>query len=310
MIVKTATIIDVLAAAHWTYKLSGVPPEFSQRGGIMLVGPPEQLKTQFISMLEDYPRTLVLSDLTTRELADFSQDLGMTYKTLGFTAFEKISQRSESVSANLIGHLTALAEEGYRGSYKVDRRQRTYRAKVLLVGAVPQYYYDLSFKDWMQSGFHRRFLWPQFHLSDPDVIKHAIVQWKPINLRARSLGFPIPTESIPFDVSEEERYSLSKLLRSTEGIASPLILLSKIYCVLRWRYSFYVDGPRVAMAILTDFGESLQKVADLDIGAVPEVDNLKQQEMMNEHGKTKRTTGKKDAQLQAGVGKIRHYRTR
>ena len=145
--VKTATIIDVLAAAHWTYKLSGIPSEFSQRGGIMLVGPPEQLKTQFISMLEDYPRTLVLSDLTTRELADFHQELGIQYKTLGFTAFEKVSQRDPNVATNLIGHLTALAEEGFRGSYKMDKRQRTYRARVLVIGAVPLSFYDANYKD-------------------------------------------------------------------------------------------------------------------------------------------------------------------
>lgn len=283
----------------------------------MLVGPPEQLKTQFISMLEDYPRTLVLSDLTTRELADFSQELGTTYKTLGFTAFEKISQRSESVSVNLIGHLTALAEEGFRGSYKSDRRQRTYKARVLLVGAVPQYYYNLSFKDWMESGFHRRFLWPQFHLSDPDVIKHSIIQWKPINLRAGSFGFPIPSDSIPFDITEEERMSLSKLLRAAEGIASPLILLSKIYCVLRWRYGAYPGASEIAMAILRDFSESLQKIADLEIGAVPELEALtgliSQQEMFRNDKKQKSepaTRRTKKPKLQSGVGKVRIYKSR
>lgn len=268
---KTATIIDVIAAAHWTYKLSAIPREFSQRGGIMLVGPPEQLKTQFISMLTDYPRTLVLSDLTTRELSDFHQELGNGYKTIGFTAFEKVSQRDPTVATNLIGHLTALAEEGFRGSYKIDKRQRSYHAKCLIVGAVPQYFYDLNFKDWMQSGFHRRFLWPNFKLSDPDIIRQSIARWQPLNLREGSLGFPIPTESIAYNVTDAERSRLAGFLQPGEGLASPLILLSKIYAVLKWRYQQMLDPAVVAMAILEDFSESLRHVADLEIGSVKEI---------------------------------------
>ena len=268
---KTATIIDVIAAAHWTYKLSTIPREFSQRGGIMLVGPPEQLKTQFISMLTDYPRTLVLSDLTTRELSDFHQELGNSYKTLGFTAFEKVSQRDESVASNLIGHLTALAEEGFRGSYKIDKRQRSYHAKCLIVGAVPQYFYDLNFKEWMQSGFHRRFLWPTFKLSDPDIIRQSIARWQPLNLREGSLGFPIPSESIQYNVTDDERHKLGGFLQPGEGLASPLILLSKIYAVLKWRYQQTENPAFVAMSILEDFSESLRKVADLEVGCVKEI---------------------------------------
>lgn len=288
---KTATIIDVIAAAHWTYKLSAIPREFSQRGGIMLVGPPEQLKTQFISMLTDYPRTLVLSDLTTRELSDFHQELGSAYKTLGFTAFEKVSQRDPNVATNLVGHLTALAEEGFRGSYKIDKRQRSYHAKCLIVGAVPQYFYDLNFKAWMESGFHRRFLWPTFKLSDPDIIRQAIARWQPLNLREGSLGFPIPTESIQYTVSDEERHRLSRFLHEGEGLASPLILLSKIYAVLKWRYQQMNDPAVVAMAILDDFSESLRRIADLEIGCVPEILNSPSQfqikQEMTDNGRPK-----------------------
>lgn len=257
----------------------------------MLVGPPEQLKTQFVAMLEDYPRTLILSDLTTRELVDFHQDLGGQYKTLGFTAFEKISQRNEDVAQNLIGHLTALSEEGFRGSYKTDKRQRTYRAKVFLVGAIPRHVYDLNYKDWLASGFHRRFLWPSFQLSDPDTIRNSIVRWKPVNLRADSLGFEIPTEPIPYEVSSDDRAELSKLLRSPEGTASPLILLSKIYAVLKWRYRVAKDPARVAMAVMRDFAEALKGIADLEIGAVAEILEVSptlKQRSIKEDGQRKR----------------------
>lgn len=240
----------------------------------MLVGPPEQLKTQFISILADHPRVLILSDLTTRELSDFSADLGGTYKTLGFTAFEKVSQRDASVAQNLIGHITALAEEGFTGSYRVDKRQRIYKSKVMVVGAVPSFFYESNFKEWMASGFHRRFLWPQFRLSDPDMLRESIINWAPVDLRQGSMGFPIPGGPIPFNVTAGERKELARCLRSTEGIASPLILLTKIFAVLSWRYR----SPVTAMAVIQDFAQSLRGVADMEIGAIPEVMQLVQDE--------------------------------
>lgn len=289
---KTATIIDVIAAAHWTYKLSGVPVEFSQRGGIMLVAPPEQFKTQFVSMMEDYPRTLVLSDLTTRELTDFHQELGGSYKSLAFTAFEKIYQRNQDTAMNLIGHLMALAEEGFRGSYQTDKRQRTYRAKVLVIGAVPIYAYSRNFKDWMDSGFHRRFLWPQFRLADPDIIRNSIIRWSPISLRSHTAGFEIPNDSITYDVTETERRELAKLMKHGEGTASPLILLSKIYAVLKWRYRSMPDPGLIAMAVLTDFSEALQEIAVLEIGVIPQlaehVNTLTTQQEGNDYANSKK----------------------
>ncbi len=316
---KTATIIDVIAAAHWTYKLSGVPVEFSQRGGIMLVAPPEQFKTQFVSMMEDYPRTLVLSDLTTRELTDFHQELGGSYKSLAFTAFEKIYQRNQDTAMNLIGHLMALAEEGFRGSYQTDKRQRTYRAKVLVIGAVPIYAYSRNFKDWMDSGFHRRFLWPQFRLADPDIIRNSIIRWSPISLRSHTAGFEIPNDSINYDVSEGERRALAKLMKHGEGTASPLILLSKIYAVLKWRYRSMPDPARVALAVLTDFSEALQEIAVLEIGIIPELaenlEILKEKETVthekNRHVRVYKSSARiEEPQLQSNDGPARKSKSR
>jgi hypothetical protein len=97
------------------------------------------------------------------------------------------------------------------------------------------------------------------------------VKWAPLNLRNHSVGFEIPNDAIAYDVNDDERLRLAKLLKPGEGVASPLILLSKIYAVLKWRYRMSDSPASLAMAVLNDFSEALRKIADLEIGAVPEV---------------------------------------
>ena len=86
---QVRSLLEVLDAAHLT---KFVRSPFSSRGGILLIGPPETLRTTLISSaLEDYPDALVLSDINVKQLIEMREDMSAgKITTLAFTELAKL----------------------------------------------------------------------------------------------------------------------------------------------------------------------------------------------------------------------------
>src|SRR6266849_9404066 len=108
---KVRSVLEVLDAAHLT---KFVHSPFPTRGGILLIGPPETLRTTLIdSALSDYPDALVLSDINVKQLIEMREDMSAgKITTLAFTELAKLYARNPAVAKNIEGHIMALVEEG------------------------------------------------------------------------------------------------------------------------------------------------------------------------------------------------------
>src|SRR5215470_12602557 len=106
---KSSSLIQILAAAHLSYAIDSVPDAFSQRGGIMLVGPPENMKTTLATCLEKYSNALVVADMNVKQLVKVRDQISCgRYRTLVLPAFEKLYKRDADTASNVEGHLLAM----------------------------------------------------------------------------------------------------------------------------------------------------------------------------------------------------------
>jgi hypothetical protein len=259
--VKTSSLIQVLGAAHLTYYLDGVPENFQNRGGVMLVAPPENFKTVMASCLRHYPNAMLLGDITTMQMAKIRDDIALgKIRTLVFPEFEKLYKREDSTAANVEGHIQQLIEEGFAHAAFEDKTAFVRTAKCMVVGALVENKYRVLWPEWSASGFARRWLWCHFLLDDRNVILRSICDWTPLKLSDKE-GLPvIPIDPIPWAVTKPEAQKLLRFLGGpAEAKASPFILLQKILSVLKWRYRHL--GPKKAndraWEVMTDFSECL-----------------------------------------------------
>lgn len=263
------SLYSVVAAAHLTYAVDGVPDAFSQRGGIMLVAPPEQMKTSIVKCLTFYGDCLVVSDINVKSIANNIRDEIATgrYNTLALTAFEKIYKRDADTASNIEATLCAMMEEGFGHASFEDSRSFVRTAKCLIVGALVESVYKRKNSEWLHSGFARRFLWCHFKLKDKYAISRSILNWEPIIVS--NGGLPtLPYAKIPWNVTRLELGELYKMIRNQPGSATPHILLAKILCVMKWMYRHEKIGKSdKAMSVLKDFSEclNLQGGADVEL---------------------------------------------
>lgn len=256
---KIESLMSVLAAAHLTYALDGVPDAFSQRGGIMLVGPPENMKTTIAMVLQKYSNSLAVGDLTVRQLVKVRDQISAgKYQTIVLPAFEKIYKRDLSTASNVEGLIQAMVEEGFSHAAFEDQETFVRHAKCLVIGALVEEVYRQLDPAWRRGGFTRRFLWCHFILDDPFLIQRAIHAWKPIEFTDEDLP-GIPSSPIPFNVTDKERRQIATIVFSQEGKATPYILAIKILAVLKWRYRHEKDAGAKAWSVFLDFGECLTK---------------------------------------------------
>lgn len=257
---KTSSLLQVLAAAHLSYMVDGVPEAFSQRGGIMLVGPPENLKTTMAACLGKYNNALVVGDLTVKQLVKIRDQISShRYQTLVFPAFEKLYKRDQDTASNVEGHIQAMTEEGFSHASFEDHETFVRPAKCLVVGACVEEHYRRHDPKWRRDGFTRRFLWSQFVLDDRDLIRRAVLEWQPLKLSMFDDLPGLPSDRVPFDVSQTERRKIAALVSDQEGKSTPFVLSIKIYAMLKWRYRDKKNPAQEAMNIFEDFAESLSR---------------------------------------------------
>ena len=256
---RASSIVEVLSAHHQSKYVNG---EFEQRGGIMVVAPPGTLKSTLIKLaLEDYPDALLLSDMNVNTLTSLKNSLlDQRYVTLGFGEFEKLYQRNPATATNIEAHVKALIEEGFARASFEDQRAPVMPARCAVIGGITPSMYSRKFTQWQENGFARRFIFPSYTLANPDAIMDAISNWKAISFGKVMTQTPVP-KKIPYNITPKENAILKKSILNQPNHETPFVIVKKIFCVLKWRYS-----PTKAMDIYQDFAQSLQtKGAFLEI---------------------------------------------
>jgi hypothetical protein len=250
---KVRSLLEILDAAYLT---KFVESPFKPRGGILLIGPPETLRTTIIeNALADYPDSLVLSDINVKQLMEMREDMGAGKITcLAFEELAKLYARNPAVAKNIEMHIMALIEQGMSLASFQDKRMASTKARVLVIAACSEKFYGQRFTSWMDSGFARRFIHCQFRLDNPWALADA--QEKRTLIDFGSIRRKVPgNRAIKWNVDPAEMKEIRKTLKFQfrKGIATPFHLSANIYCVLKWKYD-----AMEARTIWKDFATSLQ----------------------------------------------------
>lgn len=253
---KAGTFFDVITAAHYTNMVQG---EFKSRGGILLVAPPEQLKTTFVEILSNYHNALVLTDIVTRDIAKVRDLIASgRYVTLALPELQKIYNRDADTAANIEGNLRALMEEGFSYVPGSSPDMRVSKAKALIVAGATTYLYQKNFDRWKNDGFARRMLICLYNLKNPYILVEAVEKWKKIEIE-NGLAWAVPVNtSIEHSVTEQEAKAITSWCRWQAGFVDPALLLHRILSVLRWRNKRF-GRKDTSWEVLKDFSESLGK---------------------------------------------------
>lgn len=256
---KVNSLLEVLDASHLT---KFVKSPFQTRGGILLIGPPETLRTTLMnSALDDYPDALVLSDINVKQLLEMREDMSAgKITTLAFTELAKLYARNPAVAKNIEGHIMALVEEGLSLASFQDKRMSSTKARVLVIGACTEKFYGQRFTEWNDSGFARRFLHCMYRLDDPWALADSQEHRTLIELGTiKRKGVPGNRE-IKWNVDLDEMKMLRKSLKFQfrKGVSTPFNLIANIFCVLKWKHD-----AKEAREIYLDFAECLQDDAAL-----------------------------------------------
>jgi hypothetical protein len=249
---KPSTLIEVIDAAHLSHYVTG---DFIQRGGMMLVGPPETLRTTVIQLaLKPHPDALLVSDVNMNSLTGLKE--GFTsgrYSTLGFLDYQKIYERHHSTASNVEGTLRQLMEEGFTRNPHEDPTMASTVARSFVVAAVTESFYSRHNKDWRDNGYLRRWLICLLHIDARNKAKitHAIERWK--KLEFDGILRRSPVNSISCDLTKQENEYCKFLIREQPSQTTPFALMKKIFTILKWKYKNFNDVKR----ILDDFAPCL-----------------------------------------------------
>jgi hypothetical protein len=247
---RASSFIEAVSALHQSKFVNG---DFEQRGGLMVIAPPGQLKSTLIKLsLEDYPDALLLSDLNINTLTQLKNSLvDQRYTTLGFGEFEKLYKRNPATAANIEAHIHALVEEGFTKASFEDQRMPSFPARCAVIGGITPSCYTRRFNGWLESGFARRFVFCSYTLANPDAIMEAIEKWKHISFGKVILASP-GNKKIPYTITQEENRAIRKAVAGQPTHEGPFIACKKIVSVLKWRHN-----PKKALEIFFDFAECL-----------------------------------------------------
>lgn len=248
---RASSVIEFLSAVHQSRYVNG---DFTQRGGVILVAPPGQLKSTIIKLaLEDYPDALLLSDMNVQTLSALKNSLlDKRYTSLGFGEMEKLYQRNPSTAMNIEGHIKMLVEEGYIKSSFEDPRTQGLAARCSVIGGITPSWYSRKMRQWLDSGFARRFIFSSFTLLDEDAIMEAIYNWKHIPLGKVLQQVP-GNKKIDYSITEKENKIVRDSIKQQPTLEGPFVICKKALCVLKWRYE-----EQKAMDIFLDFAESMR----------------------------------------------------
>jgi hypothetical protein len=255
--VHSSTLTEVLSAAHLSFYVESATKD---RGGIMLVAPAGSLKSSISEIIDAYPKTLLLADLTIRQAAMLRSDMiASKLATLAFSDFAKLYQRNSSVASNIEGFIRGIVGEGYRNVNWEDARAVALPARCLVVGSMTSDFYNQHFPAWLGDGIARRFLWVHFQMARQadTAVNEAIRQGKRLHLAGeQGLDPSIPTEMLPENVTDAESKRLVFMLKDQPDMKIPMVLLRRILTALKWKHR---KQPKKPMQIMEEFATSLSK---------------------------------------------------
>jgi hypothetical protein len=183
-------------------------------------------------------------------------------------------------SSNVEGTLRAMTAEGFAAASFEDQRPNRLKARCFVVGAMTPSLMSNKFKQWEDSGFNRRFLWPLLQLEDPTVLERAAVHWARINFRLKHVPLPpFDGSAIPNLTTARERHRLLVLTKHQPGgdHSIQVQILTRTLAVLRWWYQQTGDR-RSPMDTLEAFGVSLGKNGTVLTLEEPAVVNTRQEQ--------------------------------
>lgn len=249
---KFSTLIEVVGACHLAPRVSGDVSK--ERGGIMIVAPPGQLKTTAIEYLDAFPKTKLISNITVHALNQLRQDfLSEEVLTMGFPDYDMIYKRHSSVASQVEGTLMGLMGEGFRNPAFSDQRVNVTKARCTIIGGITIKCYEKMLSEWIDSGFARRFLWTRYTLKNSDVLEESISKWKRYGLDG-DFVMRVPNGAIPYSLNTIQAKDILYQLRHHHDRKLPYITAQRIVSVLTWKH-----GPKKGWEIWNDFAPSLGK---------------------------------------------------
>lgn len=256
--IRAEVFFEVICAVHLSSYVEG---PWQSRGGLMVVGPPNALKTTFLKVAAEYPNAFPLTDLNSVQLGKMKTSITAgEIRTLVFTDIQKLFERHSFTAGNLEGNIRALVDEGFQGA-KFDSNQRVNRtiAKAGVIAALTNSFYDENADRWLDNGFARRFLWAFIKLNDPEILAEAVEDWEKLEFGNATIP-PIPTnQTVPNSLTKQERHSLYECVKFQYGRqAIPYQLICKIACVLRWYYQ-RIGKKENAVEICKEFASCLSR---------------------------------------------------
>lgn len=239
-----------------------VESSFEDRGGLMIVAPPAQLKTSILSAVESSQFGIIgMSDITLRTLVEMRDQIaGKKIHALFFYDFQKIYERKADTAENIIGSLRALMCEGFTTAAFEKQGLLRARARALVVAATTPQMYAKHMDEWDGSGFSRRFIFSLYSLSNPNLIVNAIMKNSPIAIgQISQVNVPFNlTVPIGFGEKPGDEKELRLLLqRGQRGEEIPLILLRKTLAILRWKARARREKD-YALDVVREFGKSMK----------------------------------------------------
>ena len=251
-----SSLIEVVSATVLSRYVQG---PFEERSGMFFIAPAGHLKTTAIEILDEFDRTLMVTNLTNKTLNAMRQDaISGQINVIGFADWEMIYRRHGSVSAQIEGSIMSLAGEGYRNPSFTDQRVTAIPARCTVLGCMTTKFYERMYENWNDSGFLRRFLFPQYRLANPEQLEDSILKWKKAELDGNFILKTPTNRSIPYNLEEKETEVIRHSLRFVKYDKKiPLILAQKVFCVLKWK--FQRSDPKRPLFIWKDFAESLGK---------------------------------------------------
>lgn len=224
----------------------------------MLVAPPGHLKTTAAEVLGEFPKTIVISNLTVGTLTSMRDEfLGSNIHTLIFSDYSAVHKRHGSVASNIEGVVMALAGEGFRKPGFSDQRVQALPARCTIIGCMTPRFSESMEGDWIDSGFYRRFLWCRYIVKDPEFIDEALWKWRKASLDGDfSARIPV-TRTIPYSLDPQDVAQVRHSLRYVRDTKISSILAQKIVSVLKWKFAR--KDPLLPMRIWNDFAPSLSK---------------------------------------------------
>lgn len=249
----TETLCEIVDAAHLTKHVSD--NTFGNRGGLLIVAPPGSLKTSIIEyVLDDYPNAFVLSNVNMNSLDDFREDLiSNRYSTMAFPEYQMLYARDQRTAMSVEQTIAMLVDEGWRKPSFRDPRAGALKSRILVVGGMPPHFYERKFDGWQKSGFLRRFVVSLFAVENPELITDAIKENRKLGLNG-IMRKAVTANGIPFNVDSTEANFLHKLIKEQPDDKTPLILMMRMFAVLKWKHT-----PAKAKAIMNDFAPTLKR---------------------------------------------------